>query len=176
MKFSRIIFLVAGLLGFATTEAHATNQSDILVGMQTLQLMPDRPTGNVVVAIVYDPTISRSRGDAEDIMDILNHGVDTLGFIKPVGLMVPVTELGKLSKARVAIIAEGTQAAMNQISIAATESHVLTMSTDIICVRTGKCVLGIVTERSVEIYYNKAAAEAAKISFSPAFVMLVKPV
>ena len=144
--------------------------------MQTLQLLPDKPTGEVVTALVYDPTNNKSRGDAEDVMDILNHGVKVLGYVKPVGLMVPVTDLSKLTKARVAFVMEGTQAYMDKIATAANAYHILTMSADLTCVRTDKCVLGMTTEPATDIYFSKSAADAAKITFAPAFLMLVKQI
>lgn len=50
------------------------------------------------------------------------------------------------------------------------------MSTDLGCVKANKCILGLVSKPSVDIYYSKSAADAAKITFSPAFTMLVKQI
>jgi hypothetical protein len=41
-------------------------------------------------------------------------------------------------------------------------------------VKSGKCVLGIISKPRVEILYNEAAAEAAHISFAATFLMLVQ--
>ena len=166
--------LMAAALACAPVPVGALSSSDVLVGLETLQLLSDKPSGTIVVAIVYDPSNRISSGDAEDVQSLFNHGIDVLSSIKPTGLMVPVNDLGKLSKARVAIIMQNTQSSMGAIAAAANANHVLTMSSDLSCVKSGKCVLGMVTEPSTEIYYNKAAGEAAQIKFAPAFLMLVK--
>lgn len=87
-------------------------------------------------------------------------------------VMAPVTDLAKLSGAKLGFIARG--ACTNTVSEAVAARNILTFSTDIECVKAGKTILGVVSNPNIQIYYSKSAAEAAKISFVQAFLMLVR--
>jgi hypothetical protein len=110
-------------------------------------------------------------------MSAFNHGMDSFNQVKFTGVMVPVNDLSKLSDARVAFIMEGARSSIDSIIAAANAAHVVTMSSDISCAQNNKCVLGILNGGgSIDIYYSQAAADAAKIQYAPAFLMLVKHV
>ena len=50
------------------------------------------------------------------------------------------------------------------------------MTSDLDCVKANRCILGIVSRPNVEIYLSKSAAEAAKVGFSQAFIMIAERV
>lgn len=168
--------LAVCLLSTISAPAFATDQKDISVGLKALPLLTEKISGNAVAAIVFDPNSPASAADADSIKAAIGSGIAAPGGAQITALMVPTTDLSKLSQAKIAFIAQGTSSAFGAIASAASSSKVLTISTDLDCVKGGKCILGIVSSPSIEIYYNKAASEASKIGFSQAFAMLVKQV
>ena len=169
---------VLALFLLASQPAWATTSTDILVGVKTLPLLSEKPTSPVIIGIIYDPNSSASKADADVAMAAFNKIGQVAGGLQFIGKLIPVTELSKLAQVRAAFIMEGTRASMDAIYAASTATHVLTMSSDISCVQNEKCTLGILTggASDVEIYYSKAAADAASVSFVQAFLMLVKRV
>jgi hypothetical protein len=154
----------------------ATDRADLSVGMKTLPLLTNKIEGSVTVAIVFDPASPVSRDDANNIKAIFDGGLEVPGDLKLNGLLVPVNELDKMGGTRIAVLAEGLGPHYEAISAAASAGRILTMSTDLSCVQSNKCVLGMVSKPHVEIYYSKSAADAAKISFGQVFTMLVKQI
>jgi hypothetical protein len=157
--------------------AMATDQLDVSVGLKTLPLLTPKITGPATVAIVFDPSNAESKADADAIKAVIDGGLEAPGGVKLVALMVAVGEIGKVSGAKIAILTRGAgKSAFDGLATAATAAGVLSMSTDLDCVKASKCVLGIQSKPSVDIYFSKAAADAAKLVFSPAFAMLAKQI
>jgi hypothetical protein len=155
--------------------ARATDQTDLIVGLKALPLLNDKIRGATIVAVIYDPTNADSRADAELIKSAVDANPNAPGGAKLSSLMVAVGDLGKLSSAKIAFVARGvSQTYFNLIASAAT--GVLTISTNLDCVKASRCVLGVVSRPSVEIYFSQAAADAARISFAQAFTMLTKKI
>jgi hypothetical protein len=167
--------MAALFLGVALADpAAATEPLDIQVGLKALPLLTTKITGEATMAVVYDPANAASKADAEGIKKTVDGGIDVPGGVKLSAMLVGVGELSKLSTAKIAFLTAGLASQFDAIGAAAAAAGVLTISTDVDCVKAGKCILGIVTKPSVTIYYSKPASEAAKISFSQAFTMLVK--
>lgn len=152
----------------------ATDREDLAVGMRTLPLLTTAIIGEATLAIVYDPDNHASKEEADGIKAILDSEFEAPGDLKLVSALVPVGNLAKMAGSRIAVLTGGLSAHYDAISAAAASSSILTMSTDMSCVRSNKCVLGIVSKPHVEIYFSKTAADAAKISFAEAFTMLAK--
>jgi hypothetical protein len=130
----------------------------------------------VPLAIVYDPAEAASKQEADGIKAALDSGLSISGDIKFVPVLVPAGTLDGLAASRVAILTAGLSGYYDGISRIAVTNSILTMSTDLACVRGGKCIIGIVSKPRVEIYYNRSAAEAAKVVFSQVFSLLVKEI
>lgn len=156
--------------------AHATDRRDLLVGVKTLPMLDNAPRGALTIAIIFDPANSDSRADAEGIKAIIDAGLETADGAHIAGHLLPINDIQKLSDARLAFVTQGLTRYFDAIAQAATAAGSLTMSADLACVRANKCVLGIVSRPVVEIYYSRAASEATKVDFDPAFTMLVKKV
>jgi len=156
-------------------EAKATDQLDITVGLKTLPLLANKIASPAPVGIVFDPANGASKADADAIKAAIDGGLEGPGGVKLTGQMVAVSDLGKLSGAKIVILAAGVGKGSFD-AIATASSGALTLSTDLDCVKSNKCVLGIVSKPAVEIYFSKAAADAAHIGFAAAFAMLAKPV
>jgi len=171
----RNILATAALVMVAASgwqEAKATDALDITVGLKTLPLLTNKIAGPAQTAIVYD---AASKADADAIKAAIDGGLEGPGGVKLAAQLVAVSDLGKLSGAKIVILAAGIgKGSFDAIATAA--SGALTLSTDLDCVKANKCVLGIVSKPAVEIYFSKAAADAAHIGFAAAFAMLAKPV
>lgn len=155
----------------------ATDALDISTGLKTLLLINNRPPGALVVGIIFDPDIVSSRADAESIKSNIDKGNGVPGGLSLSAQLISTADMKGLTVAKAAFLAKGLLPAdYRLIGDAASASGILTISTDLACAESGHCVLGIVTAPRVEIYYNAAAAEASHISFSSAFLMLVKQI
>lgn len=144
--------------------------------MKTLPLLNDKITGTATLAIIYDPSNPSSKQEADKIKAILDDNFQAPEDLKLIGVMVPVNDLGKISESKVAVLTGGLSAYYNAISDAVAGRSILTMSTDLDCVRAGKCILGIVSKPHVEIYYSRPAAESAKVTFGQVFALIVKEI
>lgn len=155
--------------------AHATDPKDLAVAEKVLPLLQDKLSGNVNVAIVYDPANPASKSDADAIKAAIEASPTVSGMtLTPT--MVTISDLGKLAQSKMAILAYGLKSSFDAIAAAAVPGGTLTISTDLDCVKSNKCVLGVVSAPSVDIYYSKTAADAGKVGFAPAFTMLVKQI
>jgi hypothetical protein len=161
---------------FLCFSAQAADKADLTVGLKTLPLLINKITGSATMAVIYDPANPASKTEADEIKGILDGGIDAPGGVKITGALVPVSELGKLSDAKLAYVTGGLKSSFDAIASAAASSGVLTMSTDLDCVKSNKCVLGIVSKPSVDIFYSKAAADTGKVGFAQAFMMLAKQI
>ena len=63
---------------------------------------------------------------------------------------------------------------MDRIAMAAQRLHVPTISADLDCVQSRGCVVGFITEPTVQILIDTTAAERAGVHFTQAFRMLVR--
>lgn len=163
-------------MAFSAPAFAVTDKADITVGMKTLPLLTTKITGTVTLAIVFDPANAESKTEAQEIKAVLDGNFQASGDIKLVGLLLPVQELGNISHHKIAIITGGLSKYYDAIGAATANTGILTMSTDLDCVRANKCILGIVSKPTVDIYYSRSAADSAKTGFSQAFTMLVKQI
>jgi len=154
----------------------ATEALDVSVGLKTLPLLKNRITGAINMAIVFDPVNPESRADADAIKAIADDEGVAAGGDRLIGMTVAVTDLAKLKGAKVIFVARGVTAdGFETVALAAAADGIISISTDLACVKAGKCVLGIVTRPTVEIYFSRAAASASHLGFSSSFIMLAKP-
>ena len=163
------LILIYSIVGGSS---EALEQIDLSIGLKTLPLLSTKLSGAVVMAIIFDPANAASKSEADQLQALLGSGLDAPGGVRISGMLVPISDLAKLSQAKLAFVTTGNKGAFD--AIAAASAGILTMSTDLDCVRSNKCVLGIVSKPSVTIFYSRAAADAAKISFAEAFAMLAK--
>jgi hypothetical protein len=170
-----ILLLIVGSVTLSSAPCTAkTERADLLLGIKTLPLLTNKIEGSANVAIIFDPASSASKQDAIGIKAIFDSGFEVSGNLELNSMLVPVNELGKMAGTRIAVLTEGLSANYDAISAAASAGGILTMSTDLGCVQSHKCVLGMVSSPHVVIYYSKVAADAARITFGEVFTMLVK--
>jgi len=160
----------------AVAPVFATEALDVSVGLKTLPLLKNRITGTINMAIVFDPANPESRADADMIKAFADDESMAPSGDRLIGMKVAVNDLAKLKGAKVVFVAKGVGAdGFETVALAAAADGLLSMSTDLACVKAGKCVLGIVTRPTVEIYFSRTAALASNLGFSSSFIMLAKP-
>jgi len=165
-------FVISACLSFPF-HAQATDLLDLKVGLKVLPLLNEKIKSPAVVGIVYDPSKPESKAEAESIKSLIDGGVMAPGGIKLTSMLVGVGEMKKLSDAKLAFLSGSlSESDLDAAGKAAAMSNVLTFSTHLAYVKENKCVLGIVSKPSVQIFYSPIAADAGKISFAQAFIML----
>ncbi len=170
----RLLYSACALLMTLPVGARATELADVNAGLNTLSQLMNKITGDTIMAVVYDPANATSVADAQEIKKIVAGGIRMPDGSKLSAQLVGINELGKLSRARIAFLTPGLQADFTDIGTATSAASILTISTDIECVRAGKCIIGVEAKPVLTIYYSKQAADNAKIEFTQAFSMLVK--
>jgi hypothetical protein len=125
------------------------------------------PRGAVPVAVVDGP-------NADAVVAAMGAGVAG-GGVTLVPRKIPVSGLAA-SGVRVIIVPEGQGAQQAAIAAAARGMHAVTMSTDMTCVNSGNCVVGVSAEPRVEIVVSRAASTAAGVAFAQAFRVMIREV
>ena len=173
---SSIIILSAAIIAVfsANSSVAAMDKTDLMVGMKTLPLLKNKITGTIKIAVVFDPNRPGSLQEAEAVKSMIDAGLELPADLNATGVIVPTDKVEKMSGSKIAIVTSDLDAYYGQISDFADAQGILTITTDLNCVRQNKCILGIVSKPRVEIYYSKIGAENAKIDFEQAFTMLVK--
>jgi len=165
------------LLVLSSPIAFATDQIDLSVGLKTLFLMNNKISGTVAVAVVFDPVNAESKTDAETIKNNIDSGNGIPNGLTLSAHLVSIHDLEKSPGAKVIFLAKDLSAVnFDAVNRTATATGALTMSTDLECVKTNKCILGIVSRPRVTIYFSETAANASHIGFAPAFLMLVQQI
>lgn len=169
--------IVAGLwlaMALASQAGQAqTSEKDLQVAVRSIAFMNDAPKGETPVAIIYDPANAASTSDAQSIQAAIGGGLKA-GKAKLNPVLLPTSDIAGLNGYVVAFVASETGGHFDAIKDNATQSKVLTISSDLACVDGGACVVGVSTNPKVEIVVSRALREAAGIGFGSAFMMMVK--
>ncbi|MDD4616076.1 MAG: hypothetical protein PHW76_03030 [Alphaproteobacteria bacterium] len=176
LKKTMAAIAAVGFLFALAVPAAAKENTDVLVGVKILSMLNRELPAPLVMGIVYDPGNSESKSSAESIKAVLDAGVKTSEGAGVSGRLIPLAEIDKLSQVSFAFITTGVKAQFDRIAQISASHGILTMTSDIECVRANKCILGIESQNVVQIYFSRAASETAKINFDSAFIMLVKKV
>lgn len=131
------------------------------------------PSGSLLAAIIFQPGNSLSEADATSIERAVG-GAHVAGRISIHTRRVSIDALGELSGVRIAFVTTGLKGDYDAIAAAGARGSILTITNDDACVRAGACVVGIASSPRVQITVSRRGAQAAKIRFGSAFLMLVK--
>jgi len=165
--------LLPALLGamIAAPASAETSQRDLEVIGRALGFVDGAAGSERVVAIVYD---SASEGEAQALNEVMSGGLSA-GRVTLNGRLVPAGDLSGLSGADAAVLV-GAAAGDDGVFSAASGQGVMTVSTDMGCVESGACVMGVQSAPSVRIVVNRGAASASSISFAAAFAMMIEEI
>lgn len=165
----KIIVLIAALTAasFAGVAQATTSDRDLQVMARTASFIDDLPRGNVPVAVVDGP-------NADAVIAAMGAGVVGAG----VTLVPRRVAIGALASSgvRVIIVPEGQGAQQAAIAAAARTLRAVTLSTDMSCVNSGHCVVGVATAPRVEIVVSRSASTATGVSFAQAFRVMIREI
>lgn len=173
-NFLKLIIVLVLFLGSASSPAYATDHLDIVTGLNTLPFLISKISGDITMAVVYDPTNPLSKADADNIKKIVDEGIKLPGDAKLSALLVGVNQLAKLSRTQIAFLTPYLEPFRANINTATSAARILSFSTDLNCVKNSECIIGVSTKGNISVYFNKGAAESAKLEFSQEFSLLVK--
>ncbi len=167
MGWRAIAALLAISIMFAPMAHAATTPRDLQVIARAVGFINGLPRGIVDVAVVDGP-------GADALIAAMGRGISAGG----VTLNARRVSLGRLAQsgARIVIVPEGQGAAHGAIAAAARQLNAVTLSTDMTCVRSGRCVVGVATSPRVEIVVSRSAATASRVSFSQAFRVMIREI
>lgn len=151
--------------------SHATTQKDIDVLANAINFIKDAPTGNVDVAIVFDPSIPDSVTHADEAFAFLSSKVKS-GKIMLSGTKVDISKLNA-NNSKVIFITKGMEKHSKTILAHAKSKKVVTVSNDMNCLKTA-CLITAKSVPSVDIYLNTKIEETTGITFASAFRMMIK--
>lgn len=172
-KLGRKAFVTAvAVLAFAGS-AQADGGREIQVAARTLSFLDDGPSGKVVFAIVFDPSKPASVAEKDEVMSALGSGM-AAGGATVVGRPVEFSALGSAGDAGAFYLTHG----VNYVAAGAfaKSKKILSISSDMACVQSGACVMGVAATPKVEIVVNSAAAAAIGAKFKAAFKMMIKEI
>lgn len=146
-----------------------TTERDLSVVGRALSFLEGGGGSDKTIAIVYD---AASQAEAEALNAAMAGGMSA-GRVTLNGQLV--SQGSAISGVDAALFVGGTASDAGAVQ-SATSAGILTVSTDLGCVQSGACVMGIESEPAVRIIVNNAAASSAGITFSTAFSMLVEEI
>jgi hypothetical protein len=156
----------------AESGSGVTSTKAVLVAVRTLGFVLNPPTGAVDLAVVYDPSQPASLADLKTVTTTLTNGTAVgAAVVRPVP--VPVAELSRIKSFHFVLLVGGLQPWFSTVADLVHGQGILTISTDLGCVRAGQCVMGVAVEPRVQVLVNRVAAQAAAVDFAVSFRMMI---
>jgi len=154
-------------LGLTAPAAQAElSAMHVNVALKSIKFLQPAPQAGDVAAFVYKDGDAASKSVAEQLAG----GMDT----SVLAARVTSSSAPDLSKARLVFVTDAALADIAGINAVAQPNHAAAVASQTSCSEAGECVLTVETEPKVQIYLSAAAAGKAGVSFSNAFMMLVK--
>jgi hypothetical protein len=144
-----------------------TGPRELQVMARAVGFVDGLPRGIIDAAVVDGP-------GAEAVMAAMSGGVSA-GGVTLIARRIAPDRLAA-SGVRVIIVPEGQGALHAQIAAAARQLRAVTVSTDMSCVRSGRCVIGVAARPRVEIVVSRDAGRANEVSFAQAFRIMIREI
>jgi len=154
-------------------QASAAGGTEVKVAGRTISFLENAPSGKVTFAVVFDPSKAASVAEKDEVMAAIGSGM-TVGSTTIVGRPVEASAVGGAGDVVAFYITHGVNYAA--VGAVAKAKKILSISSDMACVNSGACAMGVATTPAVEIVVNKATASACGASFKSAFKMMIKEV
>lgn len=161
------------LLSLMAVPALADGGREIQVAGRTLTFLESGPAGKVVFAIVYDASKPASVAEKDAIMAALGSGM-AAGSATVVGKPVEAGAVSSAGDVGAFYMTRGVNYAA--VGAFAKGRKALSISSDMACVKSGACVMGVAAAPKVEIVVNSASAAAAGVKFKASFKMMIKEI
>ncbi len=169
-RVTRLTFVLACLL--VPVWGGATTLKDVKIGIHVIDFVTNAPSGRSGIGIVYDARVKESLEDAQLILESLSSpSLHLAAGLKPA--LVDVRDLDEASSLRAAIVADRMKPHYDTLAEFGRRTRTLVLSSDLDCVRAGKCTVGIASNPRVEVIVSSQQAQASGIQFSEAFRMMV---
>jgi hypothetical protein len=149
------------------------NIKDAQILGRTLGYVGDGASGTAVLGIVFAPADHASQQEAESVRAVIGDGLVT-GRIRLQARLVPVGQLAGATGLGALYLTSGLAESTDAIFGAARRLQVPTISASLTCVEAGRCIVGFLSEPTVQILLNEGAAEHIGVHFLQAFRMLVR--
>ena len=146
-----------------------TGPRDLEVIGRALGFVEGASGADRTVAVAFD---AASEADAQALAAAMEGGLSA-GRVTLSARLVPASDTSALAGADAAVLL-GAASGDAAVFDAASSAGVITVSTDLSCVQSGKCVMGVQSAPAVRILVNRAAASSASVAFAPAFAMMVE--
>ncbi|MTJ81064.1 MAG: hypothetical protein F8N37_08605 [Telmatospirillum sp.] len=161
------------LLTLLAAPSQATTLNELRVAVRIFDFMIDPPRGRTPLAVIFDGQNKASQEDAVSIGNWLNSGISSekAQFIP---ILVDVLHLSEVPYVRVGIVAGGASAHFERVLDYALKNHTVTISSDMGCMQSGICTVGIAGTPRVEVVINRAVAASCGVEFSEAFRLMVR--
>ncbi|MDR3441132.1 hypothetical protein [Telmatospirillum sp.] len=150
----------------------ATTLNELKVGIRIVDFMVSPPRGPTPIALIYDSQIKTSVDDAQSLLAWLD-AIPGGGKTDLIPSLVDIHQLNDDTNFRIGFIAAGMEPHYGRILDYARRNHTLTISADLSCERSGKCVVGVTGAPRVEVIISQQAASACGTEFTEAFRMMV---
>jgi len=154
-------------------QASADGAREVQVAGRTLTFLDNGPTGKVIFAVVFDSSKAASVAEKDEVMAALGSGM-SVGSATVVGKAVDVAALPSAGDAGAFYLTHGVNYAV--AGAFAKSKKILSISSDMACVESGACVMGVAASPKVEIVVNTATANAVGAHFKAAFKMMIKEI
>jgi hypothetical protein len=161
---------IAAIAVAAPAMAETTTRDLEVIG-RALGFVEGASGSDRTVAIVYD---AASEAEAQALASAMSGGLSA-GRVTLNGRLVSSSDLSGLSGVDAAVLL-GSAASDSNVASAVNSSGAMSVSTDMSCVESGGCVMGVQSAPSVRIVVNRANANAASVSFAAAFAMMIEEI
>ena len=126
--------------------------------------------GKATLGVVFDPSKPASVAEKNALMAALGSGY-AAGTLTLVGKAIEADAVGGAAGVQALFVTGGVN--YGAVGSAAKGKKLITIGSDMACVRSGACAMGVETEPKVSITVNRAAAAAVGASFKAAFRMMI---
>jgi ABC-type uncharacterized transport system substrate-binding protein len=164
-----ILSLVASLATGAQLNAEVT-QTDLQIVARALSFMQEPPTGAVRVGILYSPSTTLSREQAENVQRMLGNGLK-VGSVELKPVLVQLADAAT-AKVDIFLLTENVEKAEAEAAGIRGTKHPC-VTTDMSKVQSGICLMGVRTQPRVQIVVNRAAAAASGVTFATVFRVMI---
>jgi hypothetical protein len=131
------------------------------------------PTGTLEIGIVYPAGSAAGRAEAEQIEAAFGSGLQA-GSLTLRPRLLTVQEAVRQDHAAALLLTDAALPQASALAAALAGKGTLTITSDPAMITAGQAVMAVRSQPRVEIYVNRAAAQAAGVEFSTAFRMMIQ--
>lgn len=165
-------FLMALAAFSLSPAALATSGKDVKIIFHVFDYVAQPSDSQPRIGILFDGKSLASTNDARFILEALNKENSRRRSAWTAEL-VDVRELDRIEAPRALVLADQMNVYFDQVEQFARRTKTLLLSSDLDCVRSAKCTIGVASSPRVEIILNAQQAAASHIQFTEAFRMMV---